>query len=101
MTSFWRSERGLSPTALEHHESSENVYATDFFKDWAGASRSRDDLAHEVFHAWNGKYRRPADLWAADFNTPSGNSLLWVYEGLTEYYGVVISARSGLRFRRH
>jgi predicted metalloprotease with PDZ domain len=87
---------GLPETALEHHESSENVYTSDYFKDWASAARRRDDLAHEFIHAWNGKYRRPADLWAPDFNTPSQNSLLWVYEGLTQYYGMVIAARSGI-----
>lgn len=87
---------GLPSTALEHRESSENVYPTDYFKDWAGAIRSRDDVAHELAHAWNGKFRRPADLWAGDFNTPTQNNLLWVYEGLTEYYGMVLAARAGL-----
>ena len=86
----------LGDTALEHHESSENVYDTDYFKDWPSAARRRDDVAHEFVHAWNGKYRRPADLWAPDFNTPSQDSLLWVYEGMTQYYGLVLAARSGL-----
>lgn len=86
----------LPETALEHHESSENAYSTDYFKDWESASRRRDDLPHEVFHAWNGKYRRPADLWAPDFNTTTQNSLLWVYEGMTQYYGLVLAARAGL-----
>ena len=87
---------GLPRTALEHQQSSENVYPTDYFKDWPTAARRRDDVAHEFVHAWNGKYRRPADLWARDFNSPSQNSLLWVYEGLTQYYGMVLATRSGL-----
>jgi predicted metalloprotease with PDZ domain len=54
-------------------------------------------LSHEFFHSWNGKYRRPAGLNVADFTTPMKDDLLWVYEGLTEYYGNVLAARSGLR----
>ncbi len=88
--------KGLQHTALEHHESSENSFDGRYFDDWAAAARRRDDVAHELVHAWNGKFRRPADLWAPDFNTASSNALLWVYEGLTQYWGVVVAARSGL-----
>lgn len=88
--------KGVNESALEHQQSSENAYAGDYFDDWAKASRRRDDVAHEFVHAWNGKHRRPADLWTADFNTAGGNSLLWVYEGLTQYWGIVLAARSGL-----
>lgn len=88
--------KGLKHDALEHHESSENAYDGRYFDNWSEAARRRDDVAHELVHAWNGKYRRPADLWTADLNTLSSNSLLWVYEGLTQYWGLVIAARSGL-----
>ena len=53
-------------------------------------------LPHEYAHSWNGKLRRPRDLWAPDFNVPARNSLLWGYEGQTEYWGEVLAARSGL-----
>ena len=56
---------------------------------------SKDLLAHEYTHSWNGKYRRPADLFTANFNTPMRNSLLWVYEGQTQYWGHVLAARAG------
>ncbi|HWH81568.1 MAG TPA: peptidase M61 [Burkholderiaceae bacterium] len=88
--------KGIAFTALEHHESSENAYDGHYFDDWATASRRRDDLAHEFVHAWNGKYRRPADLWTPSFDTAGSNSLLWVYEGLTQYWGIVMATRSGL-----
>lgn len=88
--------KGLPHIALEHQESSENAFPGNYWDDWAAASRIRDDVAHEFVHAWNGKHRRPADLWATDLNTATGNSLLWVYEGLTQYWGLVLSARSGL-----
>ncbi|MET0282388.1 MAG: peptidase M61, partial [Steroidobacteraceae bacterium] len=51
----------------------------------------------EYTHSWNGKYRRPADLWTPNFNVPMQDSLLWVYEGQTQYWGNVLAARSGLR----
>lgn len=83
-------------TALEHQESSENAYDGRYFDDWTVAVRQRDVLAHEVTHAWNGKLRRPAGLLRADLNSATRNELLWVYEGLTEYYGKVLAVRSGL-----
>jgi predicted metalloprotease with PDZ domain len=56
----------------------------------------RDLLAHEFTHSWNGKFRRPADLWTPNYNVPMRDSLLWVYEGQTQYWGYVLAARSGL-----
>jgi predicted metalloprotease with PDZ domain len=53
-------------------------------------------LPHEFVHSWNGKYRRPADLATPDYQQPMKDDLLWVYEGLTEYLGWVLEARSGL-----
>ncbi|RZL36791.1 MAG: M61 family peptidase [Rubrivivax sp.] len=88
--------KGFGHIALEHHESSENSYDGDYFADWAAASRSRDDLAHELTHAWNGKFRRPRGLEQLDLNSPTRNELLWVYEGLTQYWGQVLAVRSGL-----
>ncbi len=59
--------------------------------------RGRDLLAHEYTHSWNGKFRRPADLWTPNFNVPMRDDLLWVYEGMTQYWGNVLTARSGMR----
>jgi predicted metalloprotease with PDZ domain len=53
-------------------------------------------LPHEYVHSWNGKYRRPAGLATGDYHTPMKDDLLWVYEGLTEYLGNVLTVRSGL-----
>ncbi len=87
----------LTDEGLEHHRSSENATDGDYFTKWDRTSDGRDLLAHEFSHSWNGKYRRPADLWSPDFNTvPERDSLLWVYEGMTEYWGQVLAARSGL-----
>jgi predicted metalloprotease with PDZ domain len=81
---------------LEHHESSENAIGAGYFVDWNTTADVRDLLPHELVHSWVGKFRRPADLWTPDFNEPMQNSLLWVYEGLTEYWSAVLAARSGL-----
>ena len=80
----------------EHHESSENGTKVGYFSEWAKSEGARDLLPHEFTHSWNGKFRRPADQDVPDFNTPLQNSLLWVYEGQTQYWGHVLAARSGL-----
>jgi predicted metalloprotease with PDZ domain len=81
---------------LEHHRSSENGSDPGYFTQWNAKVASRDLLAHEYTHSWNGKFRRPADLATPNFNVPMGDSLLWVYEGQTQYWGFVLAARSGL-----
>lgn len=82
---------------LEHHQSSEDGSRANYFTDWGAGVAGRALLPHEYTHSWNGKFRRPADLWTANFNVPMRNDLLWVYEGLTDYYGNVLTARSGMR----
>ena len=80
----------------EHHRSTEIAVREDFFTAWARTAAGRATLPHEYVHSWNGKYRQGADSWIPDFNTPIRNSLLWVYEGQTQYWGVVLAARAGL-----
>ena len=80
----------------EHHQSSENGVKPGYFTDWARSEAGRDLLPHEYVHSWNGKFRRPAGQDVPNFNTPLQNSLLWVYEGQTQYWGNVLAARSGL-----
>ncbi|WP_423708064.1 M61 family metallopeptidase [Undibacterium sp. WLX3042] len=91
----------FSGIGLEHHQSSENGVRPGYFSDWAKKSSGRDLLAHEYTHSWNGKFRRPADLLTPHFNTPMQDSLLWVYEGQTQYWGYVLAARSGLMKQEH
>jgi predicted metalloprotease with PDZ domain len=89
----------LGGIGLEHLQSSEDGAAPKYFTDWEGGAAGRDLLAHEFTHSWNGKFRRPADLWTPNFNTPMRGSLLWVYEGQTQYWGFVLAARAGLLTR--
>ncbi|MFX5521633.1 hypothetical protein ABTD78_20445, partial [Acinetobacter baumannii] len=53
-------------------------------------------LPHEYSHSWCGKFRRPADLLTASYEQPMRGSLLWVYEGMTTYWGDMLTPRSGL-----
>lgn len=84
---------------LEHHRSSENQMEPRAWIDWDAMDWDRNVVPHELVHSWNGKYRRPADLWTPDYQQPMRNSLLWVYEGQTQFWGYVLSARSGVQTR--
>ena len=86
----------MGGAGLEHHRSSEDGTIPDYFTNWSKTPSARDLLAHEYTHSWNGKFRRPADLWTPNFNVPMRGSLLWGYEGQTQYWGFVLAGRSGL-----
>jgi predicted metalloprotease with PDZ domain len=87
---------GLGFFGLEHHESSDNRMVERGLLEEERRLRLADLLPHEFVHSWNGKYRRPADLASAPYEAPMRTDLLWVYEGLTQYLGWVLSARCGL-----
>ena len=86
----------LGGIGLEHHQSSENGVDLKYFEAWDKSVADRELLPHEYAHSWNGKFRRPADLATRHFNEPMQNSLLWLYEGQTEYWGRLLAVRSGL-----
>ena len=86
----------LGGIGLEHHRSSEDGVDRGYFTDWENKLRDRNLLPHEYVHSWNGKFRRGADLWTPDYRTPMQDSLLWVYEGQTQFWGYVLGARSGM-----
>jgi len=81
---------------LEHHESDDSRIGERDLVDETGRKATAGLLPHEYVHSWNGKYRRPADLSTPDYQQPMQDDLLWVYEGLTNYLGTVLAARSGL-----
>ena len=81
---------------LEHHEANDSRSEERTLIDPALRSLHAGLLPHEYVHSWNGKYRRPADLTTSDYEQTMQDDLLWVYEGLTEYLGDVLTARSGL-----
>ena len=82
---------------LEHHESSDNRTGENFLTDADARTAGAELLPHEMVHSWNGKFRRPAGIATPDYQQPMEDELLWVYEGLTDYLGKVLSTRSGLQ----
>jgi predicted metalloprotease with PDZ domain len=82
---------------LEHGQSSDNGVGEKGFASQRGQLPEADLLAHEFTHSWNGKYRRPFNLYQDDFSKMQQGSLLWVYEGMTQYLGNVLATRSGLK----
>lgn len=85
------------PNGLEHHQSSDNRAPERMLLDPDLREVFADLLPHEYAHSWNGKYRRPAGLATPDYGVPMKGDLLWVYEGLTQYLGEMLSARAGVR----
>jgi predicted metalloprotease with PDZ domain len=82
---------------LEHHQSSDNGIEKAGVSDPKLANLNADLLPHEFTHSWNGKYRRPAGLATPDYATPQKGDLLWVYEGMTQYWGDVLATRAAFR----
>ncbi len=82
---------------LEHGQSSDNGIGEKGFSDAKHQLAESDLLSHEFTHSWNGKYRRPFNLYQTDFEKMQQGSLLWVYEGMTQYLGNVLAARSNLK----
>ena len=88
----------LSPGGgLEHLDEGENNLPANYFTASGQQLSNRDLIVHEYVHAWNGRFRQPAGLWSPNFNRPTDPSMLWVYEGQTEFWGRVLAARAGLR----
>ncbi|HEX2062205.1 MAG TPA: M61 family peptidase [Thermoanaerobaculia bacterium] len=81
---------------LEHHESSDNRRPENTLETPEGRRDLAGLLTHEYVHSWNGKYRRPAIMLSPDFLQPMEGSLLWVYEGLTQYLAGVLATRAAL-----
>lgn len=85
----------FSSIGLEHQQSSENGLFADYLRGEA-PFYDNDLLPHEYAHVWNGKLLRPGPTWTPHFNTPMQNQLLWLYEGQTQFWAMVLAARSGL-----
>ena len=86
---------------IEHHESSDDGEGGDYLIKSDSLEKGGDLLSHEFNHSWDGKYRMPAGLYPKTPNLPLDDSLLWIYEGMTQYYGDVMSFRDGIRDRKN
>jgi predicted metalloprotease with PDZ domain len=86
----------MTSIGVEHHRSFDAVSIPEYFTDWDTTFARRDTVPHEYVHSWNGKHRKGADSWSPCFELPIRNSLMWVYEGQTQYWSRVLCGRSGL-----
>lgn len=86
----------LGGIGLEHHRSTEISTDPGYYTDYANHQLDRNVFPHEFTHSWDGKFRRPAEMWTPDYHTPMRDDLLWVYEGQTQFWGTVVEARSGM-----
>ena len=82
---------------IEHHQSSDYRAPVDFMTNPKEQLAAGDLVTHEFSHSWNGKYRRPADLTQPNFQIPERTDLLWVYEGMNQYLGDLLSFRAQIR----
>ena len=82
---------------LEHEDSPYNAVGDAALSKKEQLEKSGWDLyAHEQSHSWDGKYRRPGELYSKpDYQGPERATLLWVYEGLNEYIGMLLATRAG------
>jgi predicted metalloprotease with PDZ domain len=53
-------------------------------------------VSHEFFHLWNVKRVRPDALGPFDYTQENYTKVLWVAEGITDYYADVTLRRAGL-----
>src|SRR5215467_7436054 len=53
-------------------------------------------VAHEFFHLWNVKRIRPDALGPFDYTQENYTKMLWVAEGITDYYADIALRRAGL-----
>ena len=79
-------------SALEHANSHVGIYNSQFIGNPLLASIT----AHEIFHAWNVKRLRPAEMVPYDYDSPQPTPWLWVSEGITDYYADLSLSRGGI-----
>ena len=94
----WCTPGTVRAESIEHHQSSDNRLAERVLIDEDLRRRTvfTTLLPHEYAHSWNGKDRRPTGLATGNYDSPMRGDLRWVYEGLTDYLGLILAARSGL-----
>jgi predicted metalloprotease with PDZ domain len=79
-------------SALEHQNSHVAIYGSSLL----GTPVIMSIYAHEIFHSWNVKRLRPADLYPYQYDQPQPTRLLWISEGITDYYADLAEVRGGV-----
>jgi predicted metalloprotease with PDZ domain len=92
---LWLSD-DFGPVYYEHHRSGENSGPSNYLAKYQASEGYREIMLHGYVHSWDGTFRRPAEMWTPNFNTPERDGLLWIFEGLTMYWEDVLAVRSGM-----
>jgi predicted metalloprotease with PDZ domain len=79
-------------SGLEHQNSHVDVLAPSY----VGSEFQPSLFAHEIFHSWNVKRLRPAEMWPYQYSHPQPTPWLWVSEGITDYYADLAEVRGGV-----
>ena len=79
-------------SALEHQSSHVAIYSSGLL----GSPVIMSIYAHEIFHSWNVKRLRPADLYPYEYDRAQPTTLLWISEGITDYYADLAEVRGGV-----
>ncbi|MEO8910675.1 MAG: PDZ domain-containing protein [Gemmatimonadaceae bacterium] len=79
-------------SGLEHQNSHVDIYGPSLL----GTPVIMSIYAHEIFHSWNVKRLRPADLYPYRYDQPQPTPLLWISEGITDYYADLAETRGGV-----
>lgn len=81
---------------LEHLNSTSIIFERNSLRSPAGYQNLVSVISHEFFHAWNVKRIRPDALGPFDYSRENYTRLLWVAEGITDYYGALMLRRAGI-----
>ena len=85
-------EQSEGGSALEHASSHMGIYTPLII----GNPLLPSITAHEIFHLWNVKRMRPAELTPYRYDRAQPTTLLWVSEGITDYYADLVLVRGGI-----
>lgn len=81
---------------LEHRDSSVLLASRTVLRGGKSYQEFLGLAAHELFHAWNVKRMRPAELWDFDYEVENYTRMLWLAEGFTAYYDDLLCQRAGV-----
>src|SRR5204863_3030895 len=81
-----------SASGLEHASSPVGILSPPY----VGSAFQPSLYADEIFHAWNVKRLRSADMWPYRYDVAMPTTWLWVSEGITDYYADLALVRGGV-----
>lgn len=78
---------------IENMDGGSVEHGNSFVTSWLGSI----NIAHEIFHAWNVKRIRGAEMWPYNYQSIEPGPSLWVAEGVTSYFESLFALRAGVQ----